>query len=117
MSEHEHVFGRFGEDDPDGWSCGVCGVTKDQLDGAALRRLIEALKEGWDWEVGTGFALDSPDIPHDHVVVRVSLPGGLLSTPRPLPAAHWDAGWEVIGSGKTLAEAADKCREALEGKG
>src|SRR3990172_9174304 len=70
------------------------GDPQDELDGAALRRLREALPEGWDWEVGTGFGLDSPDIPDEHIVVRVSLPGGLLNTPRPLPAAHWDAGWE-----------------------
>lgn len=25
---HEHVYGRFGEDDPDGWTCGVCGYPK-----------------------------------------------------------------------------------------
>jgi hypothetical protein len=25
---HEHVYGRFGEDDPLSWTCGVCGLPK-----------------------------------------------------------------------------------------
>ena len=48
---HEHVYGRFGEDDPLSWTCGVCGLPKPAAPDPApldVERLARALHRSYD---------------------------------------------------------------------
>jgi hypothetical protein len=81
----------------------IDNADQDHADGAALRRLREALPEGWLWTVGPDeFGQPVP-------VIVVAGPVDLDDYP------EYPDGWPYIGFGTTLAEACDKCREALGG--
>lgn len=67
----------------------------DTADGAALRRLREALGGHKAWTVVRHYNYDTSD--HYPVVVDAE-----------------DFDWRVRGKGHTVAEAADRCRESLE---
>jgi hypothetical protein len=72
--------------------CEGCGISQDALDGAALRRLREA----WRPEFGYwDLYIDHTGVPH----IAVTKPNDYEPT-------EWYFG-------ATIAEAADKCREAL----
>jgi len=72
-------------------------------DGLALQALREALPEGWMTRV-SDYGEPGPYNPGPRYEVSAKL--GILSSPP-----------DVIGRGDSLAEAATKAREALEGKG
>jgi len=84
------------DDEP--WPCDT--AEQDRRDGAALRRLREALPEGWVAIAGFGYT--EPGTPEFEVD---AWPHGRQA----------EQDW-AIGHGATVAEAADKCREALEGE-
>lgn len=92
------VLRAFGADpnDPDAFQRVIDARTQDEKDGAALRRLREALPDDWQWVVY------GPADGMSHIIVKVI-------------NAYAEEGDYVghICSGHTLAEAADKCREAL----
>lgn len=73
-------------------------LRQDLFDGAALRRLRDALPK--DWEA-------VPRITRENIAVEVWSPSGggsYFEPPQP----------DIYKSGATVAEAADACREALE---
>lgn len=81
------------------WPCAVERIRQDALDGAALRELRDALPRGWTVTVEW-----LPSFPSGHRLWYVRVDDVTWTDDVPLAKA----------AAATIAEAADKCREALE---
>lgn len=76
-------------------------TAQDLRDGAALRRLREALPGDPSWWYQVVYDYDPEDIPSLPWLVFAGGPDDSMDEPK------------ASGGGNTIAEAADKCREAL----
>ena len=95
---------------PDGYML-TGQAAQDYADGVALRRLREALPSGEDDRVTVILSIDYGDTEASWWQVDVESAASVFETEgRARPEEIW---YEHTGFGATIAEAADKCREAL----